>query len=69
MSDRGIGRRTFLQGAGLAVLSAAGIVPAQPSQEPGAVPNSTGTEPAKLKAPANACNCHHHMYDAVGLPL
>jgi len=25
---------------------------------------STGTEPPKLKAPANSCNCHHHIYDA-----
>jgi D-galactarolactone isomerase len=25
---------------------------------------STGTEPPKLKAPANACDCHHHIYDA-----
>ena len=37
----------------------------------GAVPRSTaaqqvkwseGTEPPKLKAPANACDCHHHIY-------
>src|SRR5437773_5714480 len=25
---------------------------------------SEGTEPPKLKAPANACDCHHHVYDA-----
>lgn len=25
---------------------------------------STGTEPAKLRAPANAADCHHHIYDA-----
>ena len=25
---------------------------------------STGTEPPKLKAPANSCDCHHHIYDA-----
>jgi hypothetical protein len=23
-----------------------------------------GTEPSKLKAPPNACDCHHHIYDA-----
>src|SRR3954469_22716191 len=23
---------------------------------------SSGTEPPKLKAPANACDCHHHIY-------
>jgi len=25
---------------------------------------SMGTEPPKLKAPANATDCHHHIYDA-----
>jgi|SRR5579863_1722266 len=25
---------------------------------------SEGTEPPKLKAPANACDCHHHIYDS-----
>jgi len=25
---------------------------------------STGSEPPKLKAPANSCDCHHHIYDA-----
>ena len=25
---------------------------------------SEGTETPKLKAPANACDCHHHLYDA-----
>ena len=28
-----------------------------------AVPNSTGTEPPKLNAPANAADCHIHIYD------
>jgi D-galactarolactone isomerase len=28
-----------------------------------AVPNSAGTETPKLKAPAGACDCHHHIYD------
>ena len=28
-----------------------------------AVPNSAGTEPPKLKAPANAADCHIHIYD------
>jgi len=27
------------------------------------VPNSTGTEPPKTKAPANATDCHMHIYD------
>jgi len=25
---------------------------------------SEGTEAPKLQAPANACDCHHHIYDA-----
>lgn len=29
----------------------------------GVVPNSTGTASPKLKAPANACDCHMHIYD------
>jgi predicted TIM-barrel fold metal-dependent hydrolase len=32
------------------------------------VPNSTGTAPPKLKAPANACDCHMHIYDAARFP-
>jgi predicted TIM-barrel fold metal-dependent hydrolase len=28
------------------------------------VPWSVGTEPAKSKAPANAADCHHHIYSA-----
>ena len=32
------------------------------------VPNSSGSEPATLKAPAGACDCHHHIYDAVRFP-
>src|SRR5947209_7725915 len=62
MSDRQIGRRTFLRGAGLAALTAAGILPCE-SRAQIAVPNSSGTEPPKLKAPALACDCHHHIYD------
>lgn len=33
------------------------------------VPNSSGTAPPKLKAPPNACDCHHHIYDAARFPL
>jgi hypothetical protein len=32
------------------------------------VPNSSGTAPAKLKAPAGACDCHQHIYDGVRFP-
>jgi D-galactarolactone isomerase len=33
------------------------------------VPNSVGTAPPKLKAPANACDCHHHIYDPARFPM
>jgi predicted TIM-barrel fold metal-dependent hydrolase len=32
------------------------------------VPNSSGTELPKLKAPALACDCHHHIYDVARFP-
>ena len=35
----------------------------------GAVPNSEGTESPKLKAPANACDCHMHIYDPARFPM
>ena len=68
MNERKIGRRTFLRGTGLAALSAAGLLDAQMSPAQVAVPNSTGTEVPKLKAPALACDCHHHIYDTARFP-
>src|SRR5437763_16952770 len=53
-----IGRRTFL--AGSAAVAATGMTSAQAQHN---VPNSTGSEAPKLKAPANACDCHMHIYD------
>ena len=54
----------FLQGAA-AFTSALG-----PSTKPApqAVPNSAGSERPKLAAPANACDCHMHIYDAARFP-
>ena len=48
---------------GLSALAGAGILgasttPATAQQ----VKYSSGTEPSKLKVPANACDCHHHIY-------
>jgi D-galactarolactone isomerase len=63
MSNDNIGRRAFLKGASLAALSAAGLGPVS-SEEQYAAPNSTGTERATLKAPANSCDSHHHIYDS-----
>ena len=64
MSERIIGRRAFLAGAATAALSAALRVSDAFAQETVAVPNSAGTDPPKLKVPAGACDCHHHIYDA-----
>jgi D-galactarolactone isomerase len=61
MSDHPIGRRTFLTAAGAAAFTMAGALKESRAQQ--VVPNSTGTEPAKLKAPANAADCHMHIYD------
>ena len=61
MSDWRIGRRAFLErAAAVAAAGALGVVAAR-AQE--VVPNSAGTDRPKLKAPPNACDCHHHIYD------
>src|SRR4051795_4946706 len=57
-----IQRRGFL--AGSAALAASGI----PAHAQHKVPNSTGTEAPTLKAPANACDCHMHIYDGERFP-
>lgn len=60
MNNSKIGRRNFLQGVSTAAL---GVFVRLDGQAQVAVPNSTGTELPKLKAPALACDCHHHIYD------
>jgi D-galactarolactone isomerase len=60
--NRDIERRTFLQGAGLAALAAAAVEPEQARAQQ-AVPNSAGSAAPSVKAPANACDCHMHIYD------
>ena len=57
-----MGRRTFLAGASAAVAAGA------PAQAQHTVPNSDGSEAPKLKAPANACDCHMHIYDGDRFP-
>lgn len=54
-------RRGFLKTAGVFAMAAGIGVRRADAQQ---VPYSTGTEPSKLKAPANACDCHMHIYDA-----
>jgi D-galactarolactone isomerase len=58
------GRREFLKAAGLLAMATAGTGIGVRRAEAQQVPYSAGTEPPKLKAPANACDCHMHIYDA-----
>jgi D-galactarolactone isomerase len=68
MIQGGIGRRTVLNGAALAVLSATFGAHKSRAQQEAAVPNSTGTQAPALKAPPHACDCHMHIYDAERFP-
>jgi len=68
MSRNRFTRRTFIKGAGvLTVAAVGGIYLPQgllaASSEEFHVPNSSGTEAPRFKAPANACDCHFHIYD------
>jgi predicted TIM-barrel fold metal-dependent hydrolase len=60
-------RRAVLK-AGVAAVAATGVMQATESRAQHAVPNSAGTEAPKLKAPANACDCHMHIYDGDRFP-
>jgi D-galactarolactone isomerase len=59
-----IARRSFIKGATALAATASGVSsgPAQTA------PNSSGSEPARLKAPVGACDCHHHIYDPARFP-
>lgn len=52
-----VNRRRFIAGS---LLACSGLRIAQAQS----VPNSAGTEAPRLKAPALACDSHHHIYDA-----
>jgi hypothetical protein len=62
------GRHDFLKAAGLLAVATAGTRRRRAERGCPAVPYSTGTEPPKLKAPADACDCHMHIYDLKGAP-
>ena len=64
MSSNETSRRTFLKRAGFAALAATGGVPIGRSRGEQAVPYSSGTEAPQFKPPANACDCHMHIYDS-----
>ena len=44
--------------------AALGVLASYTRAEAQSVKYSAGTEPPKLKAPGNATDCHHHIYDA-----
>jgi len=68
MSGRGIDRRSFLGAVALGAITT-DVIGVRVAHAQTAVPNSSGTTPAKLKAPANACDCHMHIYDPARFPM
>src|SRR5262245_8665323 len=60
-----IARRTFIKGASVAAITGIHVGQSEAQQ----VPNSVGAEPPKLKAPANAADCHMHTYDPARFPM
>jgi predicted TIM-barrel fold metal-dependent hydrolase len=63
-----IARRTFIKGASLAAIAATTSGASIGESLAQQVPNSSGTDPAKVKAPPGACDCHHHIYDVARFP-
>jgi predicted TIM-barrel fold metal-dependent hydrolase len=63
-----IARRTFIKRASMLALAASASPLYVRNSFAQQVPNSSGAEPATLKAPPGACDCHHHIYDAVRFP-
>jgi D-galactarolactone isomerase len=58
-------RREALQTLGMVAAATAGVsIGACATDSPVAVNWSSGTERPKSKAPSNAADCHHHIYDA-----
>src|SRR5215467_14692298 len=58
-------RRDFMKAAtGVLAITAAASSLGMRDASAQQVPYSSGTEAPKLKAPANACDCHMHIYDA-----
>jgi D-galactarolactone isomerase len=80
MSGRHMDRRTLLKGAGVAALALAGAsrggsaaasphgVSATPTTSPQEVPFSAGTARPELRVPANATDCHMHIFDPARFP-
>src|SRR6187431_2690215 len=64
MEEFMIGRRAFMKAASMAAVAATTSGIAMRDGNAQQVPNSSGTAPPKSKVPGNACDCHHHIYDA-----
>jgi D-galactarolactone isomerase len=64
-----IARRSFIKAASVAAIAVTTSGISMREGHAQAVPNSTGTAPPKLKAPPNACDCHHHIYDEARFPM
>jgi predicted TIM-barrel fold metal-dependent hydrolase len=64
-----VSRRTFIGNAALATLSAGLASRAREAEAQEVVPNSLGSASPALKAPANACDCHIHIYDPARFPM
>ena len=62
-------RRTVIKGISAAAITAATSAISMRQVQAQQAPNSVGTAPPKLKVPANACDCHHHIYDPARFPM
>jgi predicted TIM-barrel fold metal-dependent hydrolase len=63
-----IQRRAFIKGATMAALATTTSGLSIGVSEAQQVPNSSGTDLPKIKAPAGACDCHMHIFDAARFP-
>ena len=74
MISKTISRRTFLKGAGAGfALATLGGIPLGYAEQGNAsgdiqVPYTAGMQHPRIKVPANACDCHHHIYDPARFP-
>jgi len=68
MTESRVARRTFLEVTASALAAGIGVGERRAGAQT-AVPNSSGTNLPRLKAPSNACDCHHHIYDSARFPL
>lgn len=68
MNDRSMGRREALTSLGAMAAAGAGLGASGCASGPQAVPTvvkwSTGTATPATRVPADACDCHHHIYDS-----